>query len=95
MLDGSFTNKTFQIGANANQNVSLSIADVGAGSLGIGSSSSSSITSSTTTTSGVAEEVGRLSFNVDDTYSFQVTDQDTGLSYRIGSALVVFPQSKL
>ena len=34
VLDGSFANKTFQIGANANQSVNLSIADVGAGSLG-------------------------------------------------------------
>ena len=86
VLDGSFTNKTFQIGANANQNVSLSIADVGAGSLGIGSSSTSSTSTSSTTTSGVAEAIGNLSFNGNDTYSFQVTDQDTGLSYRIGSA---------
>ena len=87
VLDGSFTNKTFQIGANANQNVSLSISNVGASSLGIGSSSNSSTSSSsTTTTSGVAEAIGNLSFNSDDTYSFQVTDQDTGLSYRIGSA---------
>ena len=29
VLDGSFSNKTFQIGANANQNVSLSISNVG------------------------------------------------------------------
>ena len=38
VLDGSFTNKSFQIGANADQNVSLSISNVGASSLGIGSS---------------------------------------------------------
>ena len=86
VLDGSFSNKSFQIGANANQNVSLSISDVGASSLGIGSSSTSSTTTSSTSTNGVAEEIGSLSFNANDTYSFQVTDQDTGLSYRIGSA---------
>ena len=85
VLDGSFSDKSFQIGANSNQTVSLSIANVGASSLGIGSSSTSTTTSSTSTT-GVAEEIGSLSFNIDDTYSFQVSDEDTGLSYRIGSA---------
>ena len=70
VLDGSFSGKSFQIGANANQSVNLSIANVGAASLGIGSTNS--ITSSTTTTTGVAEAIGRLSFNVDDTYSMQL-----------------------
>ena len=89
VLDGSFANKTFQIGANSNQGVSIDIANVAASSVGIGASSTSSISSTTTTTSRVAEAIGSLSFNRDDTYSFQVTDQDTGLSYKMGSALAL------
>ena len=53
---------------------------------GIGASSTSSTSSTTTTTSGVAEEIGRLSFDIDDRYAFQLTDRDTGLSYRINPA---------
>ena len=86
VLDGSFTNKSFQIGANADQNVSLSISNVGASSLRIGSTTTSSTSTSTTTTSGVGDEIGRLSFDIDDVYSFQLKDDDTGLSYKLGSA---------
>ena len=86
VLDGSFAGKTFQIGANANQSVTLDIANVAASSLGIGASSTSSTSSTTTSTSGVAEEIGRLSFDRDDRYAFQLTDRDTGLSYRINPA---------
>ena len=86
VLDGSFTGKTFQIGANANQSVNIDIANVAASSLGIGASSTSSTSSTTTTTSGVAEELGSLSFDRDDRYAFQLTDRDTGLSYRINPA---------
>ncbi len=86
VLDGSFTGKTFQIGANANQSVSLDIANVAASSLGIGASSTSSTSSTTTTTSGVAEEIGNLTFDRDDVYSLELTDRDTGLSYRIAPA---------
>lgn len=86
VLDGSFTGKTFQIGANANQSVNIDISNVAASSLGIGASSTSSSNSTTTTTSGVAEEIGRLSFDMDDRYAFQLTDRDTGLSYRINPA---------
>ena len=63
VLDGSYTNKAFQIGANASQTVALSISNVGASSLGIGSSTSTSSSSTTTTTTGVAEVVGTLSFH--------------------------------
>ena len=34
----------------------------------------------------MAEEIGRLSFDIDDRYAFQLTDRDTGLSYRINPA---------
>jgi len=85
ILDGSYTDKHFQIGANASQNVGLSIANLAASSLGIGTSSTT--TSSTTTTStAVTEEIARLEFAFDDTYSFQLTDRDTGLAYQIQGA---------
>ena len=86
VLDGSYTNKAFQIGANASQTVALSISNVGASSLGIGSFTSTSSSSTTTTTTGVAEVVGTLSFSRDDVYNMQITDGDTGYSYRIGQA---------
>ncbi len=86
VLDGTFAGKTFQIGANANQSVTLDIANVAASSLGIGASSTSSTSSTTTTTSGVPEEIGNLTFDRDDRYAFQLTDRDTGLSYRINPA---------
>ena len=86
VLDGSFAGKTFQIGANANQSVTLDIANVAASSLGIGASSTSSTSSTSTTTSGVAEEIGSLAFDRDDRYAFQLTDRDSGLSYRINPA---------
>ena len=85
VLDGSFSGKSFQIGANGNQSVNLSIANVGAASLGIGAVSSSS-SSTNTTTSAVAETIGNLSFSMDDAYSFQFTDDENGLSYRVAPA---------
>ena len=34
----------------------------------------------------MGDEIGRLSFDIDDVYSFQLKDDDTGLSYKLGSA---------
>ena len=82
ILDGSYTDKYFQIGANASQNVGLSIANLAADSLGIGTSSTTTSTTTTTSTA-VTEEVARLEFAFDDTYSFKLTDRDTGLNYQI------------
>jgi flagellin len=84
ILDGSYTDKYFQIGANASQNVGLSIASVAADSLGIGTTVSSFPTSTTNTTTTVAtEEIARINFAFDDTYSFKLTDRETGLNYQI------------
>ena len=49
ILDGSYTDKYFQIGANASQNVGLSIANLAADALGIGTSSTTTTTTTTTT----------------------------------------------
>ena len=57
ILDGSYTDKYFQIGANASQNVGLSIANLAADALGIGAITTSTSTSSTTTSTAVTEEV--------------------------------------
>jgi flagellin len=87
ILDGSYTDKYFQIGANASQNVGLSIANLAADSLGIGTSSTTSTT--TTTTSSVAtEEIARLEFGFDDDYDFTLTDRETGLNYSIAPSTV-------
>ena len=69
VLDGSFANKSFQIGANANQSVNLSIANVGAASLGIGSTNSTTTSFTTTVTTGAGDAIGSLSFD-NDVYSF-------------------------
>ena len=71
----------FQIGANANQNVGISIGDLGSAALGLGVGSG--IFAPRPTETGEAEELGRVTFSSDDVYSFQLTDRDTGLSYRI------------
>jgi len=82
ILDGSYTDKYFQIGANASQNVGLSIANLAADSLGIGTSSTTTSTTTTTSTA-TTEEIARVEFAFDDTYSFKLTDRDTGLNYQI------------
>ena len=90
ILDGSYQDKYFQIGANASQNVGLSIASVAADSLGIGTTVSSFPTSTTKTTTTVAtEEIARVNFTFDDTYSFKLTDRETGLNYQIQEIKVV------
>ena len=84
ILDGSYNDKYFQIGANASQNVGISIASLAADSLGIGTTTSSFPTSTTKTTTTVpTEEIARINFAFDDTYSFKLTDRDTGLNYQI------------
>jgi flagellin len=88
VLDGSYTDKYFQIGANANQNVGLSIANLSSSALGIGTTTSTSSSSTTTTSTAATEEIARINFGFDDTYSFQLTDRDTGLSYQIAGDAV-------
>ena len=57
---------------------------VAADSLGIGTTVSSFSVSTTITTTTVAtEEIARVNFTFDDTYSFKLTDRETGLNYQI------------
>ena len=85
VLDGTYQDRYFQIGANANQNVGISIGDLGSAALGLGVGSGIFRTQGNLET-GEAEELGRITFSRDDTYSFQLTDRDTGLSYRVAKA---------
>ena len=50
LLDGSMSNATFQVGANANQTISFSIDGASAGDLGVGGQASTTGTASETTT---------------------------------------------
>ena len=82
MLDGTYQDRYFQIGANANQNVGISIGDMGSAALGLGTGSGIFSTPGQNEEI-VYEELGRMTFSRDDVYSFQLTDRDTGLSYKI------------
>ena len=85
VLDGTYQDKFFQIGANANQNVAISIGDLGSAALGLGTGSGIFKTPGQQTVNG-GEELGRMTFSRDDVYSFELSDRDTGLSYRIAKA---------
>ena len=85
VLDGTYQDRFFQIGANANQNVGISIGDMGSAALGLGSGSGIFRTPGQLSAEG-GEELGRMTFSRDDVYSFELTDRDTGLSYRIQKA---------
>ena len=85
VLDGTYQDKFFQIGANANQNVAISIGDLGSAALGLGTGSGVFRTPGQQVVGG-GEELGRVTFSRDDVYSFELSDRDTGLSYRIAKA---------
>ena len=85
VLDGTYQDKFFQIGANANQNVAISIGDLGSAALGLGTGSGIFRTPGQQTVAG-GEELGRMTFSRDDVYSFELSDRDTGLSYKIAKA---------
>jgi flagellin len=88
LLDGSFANKAFQIGANAGQTLGMSIGSMSASVLGVASSSTASTTTSTVA-SGISgavaqgtaavDTVVKLAFEDSDTYTFTVADDVSGL----------------
>ena len=61
VLDGTYQDRYFQIGANANQNVGISIGDLGSAALGLGVGSGIFRTQGNLET-GEAEELGRITF---------------------------------
>jgi flagellin len=102
VLDGGFSNKKFQIGANAGQTMDITIQDMRASVLGVASSTSlSSVTSTTQTevqsttllgsargSQALATEA-RLSFPDANggTYKFQIADLGTDLSAAVSASL--------
>ena len=84
VLDGTFADKQFQIGSNSGQTVGITLGNLSAASLGVNAvSSSNGVSESTTVLQGGGDEVARVTFSGDDTYSFKLVDEDTGLSYAI------------
>lgn len=91
LLDGSFANKSFHIGANQGQNIGVSIGSMKSNALGVASSSMpTSISSPTSGVSGVSgaaaqgtgavATVVNLQFENSDTYSFKIADDVSGLA---------------
>lgn len=98
LLDGSWANKTFQIGANTNQTMKFSIGSMKASALGVASSavgvtpaasSDSSVTGATANGTAAGPTTIKLSFNANDTYGFKLKDDLSGLTadFSAGTAL--------
>lgn len=88
LLDGSFANKSFHIGANQGQNIGVSIGSMKSIALGVASSSMpTSISSPVSGVSGAAAQgtgavatVVNLQFENSDTYTFKIADDVSGLA---------------
>lgn len=88
LLDGSYANKSFQIGANQGQTLGLSIGSMKASALGVASSAiPSSVTTASSGVSGAVaqgtaavETVVSLQFEDSDTYTFTIADDVSGLT---------------
>ena len=102
VLDGGFSDKKFQIGANAGQTMDISIGSMSSSVLGVASSSSASSTSSSSSVSSATSTilatargtsataaVARLSFPDADgaTYTFDIADAGTDLSAAVSTTL--------
>ena len=74
ILDGSFTGKKLQVGANANETIDMSVANMSASSLGRISLSSSAMATTGASAQGTpaVETVAQLAFFGNDTYTFKV-----------------------
>lgn len=97
ILDGSYQNMTFHIGANSNQSVDIGIGDMSASTLGVasGSTVSSTSTTSTTTVSGVtasgtgaAATVMNITFPDDGDLSLVITDTTNGQAATLASLAI-------
>jgi flagellin len=90
LLDGSYANKKFQIGANMGQSIDLSIGSMRSSVLGVASSSATNASSpsqqvanvSGASAQGVASEptVVKLSFEEGGAYAFTIADDVSGLT---------------
>jgi len=99
VLDGSFKNKVFQIGANSGQTMGLNIGSMNSKVLGVasGTADGSATTSATTTAVGGAAAKGtapsqtvvNLQFGSSDTYKFTLKDSVTGIETTAADGLVL------
>lgn len=99
ILDGSYANKLFQIGANANQTIGFSVGSMKSTVLGVASSQPNSGVMPGVAAAGVSGAVAqgvassptviRLEFEESDTYTFTVADDVTGLPAAGVSAVVL------
>ena len=90
LLDGSYTDKVFQIGANSGQSIGMSIGSMSASALGVASSASNVTTppsQATASLTGVAAQgtlakaaVTKLSFEDSGAYAFTIADDVSGLT---------------
>jgi flagellin len=88
LLDGSYANKSFQIGANQGQTLGLSIGSMKASALGVASSAiassiaapTSGVTGATAQGTDAVDTVISLQFEDSDTYTFTIADDVTGLT---------------
>jgi len=102
VLDGGFSNKKFQIGANAGQTMDITIGDMRASVLGVASATSASSTSSSSAASSATTNIlasargtsavatqARLSFPdaAGATYTFDIADAGTNLSAAVSTTL--------
>jgi flagellin len=99
VLDGSFKDKVFQIGANRGQTMGLNIGSMNAKVLGVASGTTDGGTTTSTTTTAVGgavvqgtpatKTVVNLEFGSSDTYKFQLTDSVTGITTTAADAFTV------
>ncbi len=102
VLDGGFSDKKFQIGANAGQTMDITIGDMRASVLGVASATSASSTSSSSAASSATTNIlatargtsatitqARLSFPDANgaTYTFDIADAGTSLSGAVSTTL--------
>jgi len=99
VLDGSFKDKVFQIGANSGQTMGLNIGSMKANVLGVGSGTTDGSSTSTSATNAVAGAVAKgtaptqtvvsLEFASSDTYKFIITDSVTGIATTAADGLTL------
>ena len=99
ILDGSYVNKHFQIGANAGQTIGLNIGSMKSSVLGVASAASNaSAAPSSSNASGVTglaangvaaeETLIRLGFSKSDSYGFTLKDSVSGITATLASTAV-------
>ena len=87
LLDGSYANKSFQIGSNQGQTLGLTIGSMKASALGVASSAITSsvspavsgVTGAAAQGTGAVETVISMQFEDSDTYTFKIADDISGL----------------